>query len=90
MVLLHRLRVEAFVAAPQDSSKLDTQWKLKRILYTDPSGKWSLAEGTWKNESKEQAVVAYCWNEDNEHEKGTWFVLPKPIADAVLLQLIPE
>jgi len=60
------------------------------ILYTDPGGKWSLAEGVWKNESKEQEVVAYRWNEDNDHAKGTWFVLPKLIADAFLLQLIPE
>jgi hypothetical protein len=80
----------AFMASPQDSSELDARWKLKRILYTDPGGKWSLAEGVWKNESKEQEVVAYRWNEDNDHAKGTWFVLPKLIADAFLLQLIPE
>ena len=79
------------MAAPQDSSEFDKQWKLKKILYTDRSGKWSLADGTWKNESKEQEVVAYCWNEDNDYAKeGTWFVLPKLIADAFLLQIIPE
>ncbi len=79
------------MVAQQESSGSETQWILKKILYTHPSGKWSVADLTWKNESKEEAVVAYCWNEDNDYAKrGTWFVLPKLLADALLLQLIPE
>jgi len=78
------------MTALQNSPEFNTRWSLKKILYTDPTGKWSVAEGTWKNKSGEQEVVACRWNDDSEYGNGTWFILPKVIADGFLLQLIPE
>lgn len=78
------------MAALQNSSEFNTRWNLKKILYTDPTGKWSVAEGTWKSEISEREVVACRWNDDGEYGNGTWFILPKVIADGFLLQLIPE
>jgi hypothetical protein len=77
------------MTAPQDSLEPDTQWELKKILYAHRSGKWSLAEVTRKDKNEEQ--VAYRWNEDNDYgRKGTWFILPKLLADSFLLTILPE
>ena len=76
---------------PQNPVESDTQWELKKILYVHPSGEWSFAELVHKDKDNEQAVVAYRWNVDNDYaKKEIWFVLPKLLADAFLLQLLPE
>jgi hypothetical protein len=60
------------------------------IIHSTPH--WSVGEFTWDNEPN---VLGIRWNGDiddendkgnpRSHGEGTWFVLPKPIADLIRL-----